>query len=1117
MAEYINPASQNKWYQYQALSPAHTTPEILNNIDVIDAYYGSGFTKELVSKVLDRKIGGQELQRLMTQAGIDTYLSNNGHLTIMKKTVTKNNNSNTYKTGSVKPSSATTSKFGEGSKGKASVPFYVNKRDVQSDGTILVKEDTITNKPRMYKNGVELLEKEKPPVLKTKISPSIGLAGSIANIGTNILTGYEIVNFLTKGTAENKLRDLVPDEWESLIFGDGTIDATMAMYLEATEGTDEKEAIQNRINSIKLFIDERFFSYSGLFASKNGLSGIQDYTNKDDNSLISNATSLNRWNVSVNENISVFSFTYINKSGSLTQITFTMDKPVNVAAIKGIYNDNEAVMVVIASTEAFSLKRIIGGTETVFNIDSPAHADNENLTNYGFTQVITTGLNGYFTKENVTTSVFNSNRNYNADVFPSDILGDVDISIWTNIRDYLRWMVARKQLRKGNKKNKAYYILPKNELLKGGFTKQYPVSIQEADIPFSMVDNVTFTVSTNIGTITYTYKFDTIIAACISYCTDDNNLPFFYFMPISNERFTGKVYHGEYVGNITANRYLYVNKDLTKFFCYGTSIAISVSTIMLDYPTISEIYSIKCDAPVYDTGFKGSDLEFFEHSFGKYTLDNFACYSLYNNTWYEANKIAWDYIAYLIAYLIGTTINEKPVGFKGNMPNIDENGTIDETLQALKDKYPDLWNNRIEEDFLQDDGTITTKIKLPISLPTGGEGDNPTTEKTNQYEQEYQPKNVTEPDEEEQTKQNTINGWLREPDPNPNPDPEPYPDTSGSGVKSDYTPPNENPDPPPPSGDGDTPSVIIPVGAAEALWSVYNPTLAQVKQLGSWLWSSTFADQILKILADPMQAIISCHKIFGIPSIDGTGNIKVGYLDSGISDVNIVNNQYTHVDCGEVNIQEYFGCVFDYAPYTDIQIYLPFIGIVPLRVEDVLRSTLSVSYDIDVLTGTCLANVNVLRDNAGGVLYTYNGNCAVQYPLSSGSYLGVVSTLLSIAGGFAVGGAAGGIVGGALSVMNSKGTDIKRSGNLSGNAGAMGIKKPYVIISRPITAMANDYQKYIGIPTNSTAKLSDCKGFVKCKEVFISSGAYSLHLKQNPTVEQANEIESLLKQGVIIN
>lgn len=443
----------------------------------------------------------------------------------------------------------------------------------------------------------------------------------------------------------------------------------------------------------------------------------------------------------------------------------------------------------------------------------------------------------------------------------------------------------------------------------------------------------------------------------------------------------------------------------------------------------------------------------------------------------------------------------------------------EDDLAGIKAKYRDnydwLYKNRVETDIIQDDGTEKTYVYIPVPMPIGGEGEEPTTEGLTQGKTEddwsVKPSDPTTPKVTLDTLLEQISGVK------PNPNPKPSGDYRGMAPSDPPLPNPPAPDPPPPTGGGDTPGVIIPAGAAEALWSIYNPTLAQVKQLGGWLWSSSFADQVLKILADPMQAIISCHKIFGTPSINGTGNIKVGYLDSGVSNVNIVDNQYTHIDCGYVNMYEYFGNVFDYAPYTDIQIYLPFVGIVPLRVEDVLRSTISVSYDIDVLTGTCLANINVLRDNAGGVLYSYNGNCAVQYPLSSGSYMGLISTALSITGGFVAGGVAGGLVGGALTAMNTKGTEIKRSGNLSGNAGAMGIKKPYVIISRPITAMAENYQKYMGIPTNSYAKLSDCKGFVKCKEVFISSGSFVSSLMQNMTAEQANEIESLLKQGVIIN
>ena len=270
-------------------------------------------------------------------------------------------------------------------------------------------------------------------------------------------------------------------------------------------------------------------------------------------------------------------------------------------------------------------------------------------------------------------------------------------------------------------------------------------------------------------------------------------------------------------------------------------------------------------------------------------------------------------------------------------------------------------------------------------------------------------------------------------------------------------------------------------------------------------------DQIKKLFNDPMQSIIGLHKIFCTPTVSGSSNIKVGYLDSGVTS-NVVSNQYTTLSCGSVDLAEYFGNVFDYSPYTDVSLYLPFVGIVRLNVADVMRATLTVTYHFDVLTGACLVEVKVTRDSHDAVIYQYTGNAAAQYPLSSGSYMGILSGILSIAGGIAGTVATGGaaaplLIGSAASALSMK-TKVERSGSLSGNSGAMGIKIPYLIINRPQAALADNYQNYIGIPTNQETLISDTTGFVKYDVI---------HLTGVPATEkEKSEIQTLFSQGVLI-
>lgn len=412
------------------------------------------------------------------------------------------------------------------------------------------------------------------------------------------------------------------------------------------------------------------------------------------------------------------------------------------------------------------------------------------------------------------------------------------------------------------------------------------------------------------------------------------------------------------------------------------------------------------------------------------------------------------------------------------IPTLSNDDTVEQTLQKLKEQLPFLWDNAIENEVIQDDGTTKKYKYVPVGFPDSDK--NPTTGNQSQSKTKV----GTSSDKKTQDK-----AFERM-----------------SKKKTDPNPPKRNV--------GSTPISIIPSGEMDALFTVYNPNLTELKQFGSWLWSSNFFEQLKKLFSDPMQAIIGLHKIY-VPTTNLTEKqtIRCGYIDSEVPSY-VVANQYTTINCGRVSLLEYFGNVFDYEPYTSIKLYLPFIGIVKLDVSDVMRSTIEIAYHVDVLTGACLAEVKIIRDTTESVLYTFTGNMGVQYPLSSGSYIGIVGGLLGIAGGVVGSLAAANPVPLAigLSAVSSSGklhTDVAHSGNISSNCGAMGIKKPYLIISRPQTQLAEDFEKYQGYPSNYTTTLSNCNGFVQVLEVHVDD-------IKTATSDEKQSIELLLKQGVII-
>lgn len=348
------------------------------------------------------------------------------------------------------------------------------------------------------------------------------------------------------------------------------------------------------------------------------------------------------------------------------------------------------------------------------------------------------------------------------------------------------------------------------------------------------------------------------------------------------------------------------------------------------------------------------------------------------------------------------------------------------------------------------------------------------------------------------------------PDPDPQPEPEPIPEPEEPTPQPD--PVNPNPDPTPSPG---IPVVPLPDSVSSSkLFTVYNPTSSQLDQLGAFLWSNSIIEALRKIWQNPLDGVISLIQVYVTPSTGGTQNIILGMLDSGVAS-RVVSNQFVTVDCGSVTVPENKFNATDYAPYTSLHIFLPFVGIVELDTNECMNSTIHIKYKVDVYTGTCLAEVKVVRNADmpnGSILYTYSGNCSQQIPLTSADASGLLSTILGgvMAGLSVASGGSLGVVAGANLVGNSLTHEmihVSRSGNLSANAGILGQKKPYLIIGRRHCYDANNYNAYYGFPANKTVVLGNCSGFVKVKKCFVKTSAME---------SEHDEIMELLSNGVIL-
>lgn len=308
---------------------------------------------------------------------------------------------------------------------------------------------------------------------------------------------------------------------------------------------------------------------------------------------------------------------------------------------------------------------------------------------------------------------------------------------------------------------------------------------------------------------------------------------------------------------------------------------------------------------------------------------------------------------------------------------------------------------------------------------------------------------------------------------------------------------------------GDTPLPFVPTNSMSSkLYTVYNPSNANLDSLGAFMWNTSIIQQLVELFTNnPMDAIISLHQIYATPSTGANKNIILGVLDSNVA-APVVTNQYVTIDCGTVDISEIYG---DARDYTQVQtdIFLPFIGMRSLDCHDVIGCRVGVKFKIDVYTGSTLAEISVTKQGITQILYTFEGNCSVQIPLTAADRSRMIQGIVAATTGLVTGGV--GAMAGAASAASLGGamqTSIQKSSAFSGNAGAMGGKIPYIVITRQKSADASNFPKLLGYPTNKGIYLKDCRGYVKVKDIHIDIA--------RATDAEKDMLYSVLKNGIVI-
>lgn len=256
---------------------------------------------------------------------------------------------------------------------------------------------------------------------------------------------------------------------------------------------------------------------------------------------------------------------------------------------------------------------------------------------------------------------------------------------------------------------------------------------------------------------------------------------------------------------------------------------------------------------------------------------------------------------------------------------------------------------------------------------------------------------------------------------------------------------------------------VPPVTERHDFFTVYIPTNENMEVINNAIFLQGSET------VDVMHYFSSYKKFFCIIPIEGYKQLKASKYDFGVT-APYTKSYNLDIDCGSIQIDETFKSVMDYAPFSRLTIFLPFIGFQELDVSMVMNNVLHVVYTVDVLSGRCLAKLFVVIEENECCIAEYGGTIASDEVFStSGQYNGSYELLTSM---------------------------------------QLGELQTYVVISNK-EPLEGNVSEYDGYPTNEVKKVGDVTGFVAYDKIFA--------VGMTATETEKREIESILKSGVLVD
>lgn len=345
------------------------------------------------------------------------------------------------------------------------------------------------------------------------------------------------------------------------------------------------------------------------------------------------------------------------------------------------------------------------------------------------------------------------------------------------------------------------------------------------------------------------------------------------------------------------------------------------------------------------------------------------------------------------------------------------------------------------------------------------------------------------------------------------------------------------------------------------LVTIFHPTKPQVKKLADVLWGQGFLNFLQNLVENISDLFISFGMLpFSVThgrsvevtwfSYDVGGEVPIGtgiYLD-------LAPSQWLEFDMGSISLTGSDDRIFandtvlDYSPYSKLGIYLPFIGYQELDIDECRNTVLTLTYRIDLLSGTAVAIITSSSFGKDRALYQFTGNCLTQIPITSMDAQSMITNAVNIGLAAASAGATEAVAsaGDAMTaenlasgkitasaaefqnaqrsaqVSNSEGSllgatvngvmgmkpNFKHSGGISAAASLFAVKQPYLFLTTPRQSYPDGYGRVCGFPSNIGGVLRGFPGYTVVEDIRLNNLV--------ATSSEVEEIYQLLKSGVIV-